>query len=99
VGPVAGTRFAALVQDQPFAGMHYCNYGLRPEEIKRLVAAGMVVEATADGVEAEVLEMPSNRFFMLSLFQSQIGALAGRPLHPLLREFVRCAREHVDERA
>jgi hypothetical protein len=32
---------------------------------------------------------------MLSLFQPQIGALAGRPAHPLLREFVRCAREHA----
>jgi hypothetical protein len=29
----------------------------------------MEVEATADDAGAEVLELPSNRFFMLSLFQ------------------------------
>jgi hypothetical protein len=56
----------------------------------------MVVEATADDAGAEVIELPKNRFFMLSLFQPQIGALAGKPVHPLLREFVHCAREHAD---
>jgi len=45
--------------------------------------------------EAEVIELPAKRFFMLTLFQPQIGALAGKPLHPLLREFVRCARQHA----
>ena len=48
----------------------------------------MVIEATAEDAGAEVLELPANRFFMLSLFQPQIGALAGEPPHPLLREFV-----------
>jgi hypothetical protein len=42
-----------------------------------------------------VLELPANRFFMLSLFQPQIGALAGKPLHPLLTEFAQCAREYA----
>jgi hypothetical protein len=49
----------------------------------------------ADDAGAEVLELPGNRFFMLTLFQPQIGALAGKPVHPLLREFVRCAREYA----
>jgi CTP synthase (UTP-ammonia lyase) len=42
-----------------------------------------------------VLELPANRFYMLTLFQPQVGALAGKPLHPLLREFVRCARAYA----
>jgi hypothetical protein len=58
----------------------------------------MVIEATAEDAGAEVLELPANRFYMLTLFQPHIGALAGRPLHPLLREFVRCARRHADLR-
>lgn len=53
------------------------------------------LEAFAEDAEAEVLELPSNRFFMLTLFQPHVGALAGKPLHPLLREFVRCARENA----
>jgi len=44
-----------------------------------------------------VLELPGNRFFMLTLFQPQIGALAGKPVHPLLGEFVRCAREYAGQ--
>jgi CTP synthase (UTP-ammonia lyase) len=95
VRPLAGTRFARLVDGEPFVGMHYCSYGPGTEALQRLVEGGMVIEATADDAEAEVIELPTNRFFMLSLFQPQIGALAGKPLHPLLREFVRCAREHA----
>ncbi|HEY3926588.1 MAG TPA: hypothetical protein VGL75_18660 [Acidothermaceae bacterium] len=93
VHPVPGTRFAALMNDRSFVGMHYCRYSVEPQLAGSLVEGGMVVGATADDAGVEVLELPRNRFFMLSLFQPQIGALAGRPLHPLLGEFVRCARE------
>jgi CTP synthase (UTP-ammonia lyase) len=95
VGPIAGTRFSRLVNNEPFVGMHYCNYRPGAKEVRRLVEGGMVIEATADDAGAEVIELPNNRFFMLSLFQPQIGALARKPVHPLLLEFVRCAREHA----
>jgi len=95
VRPVPGTRFSQLVGDKPFAGMHYCGYGPASGVVERLAGAGIVVEAVADDAGAEVLELPGNRFFMLTLFQPQIGALAGAPVHPLLREFVRCAREYA----
>jgi CTP synthase (UTP-ammonia lyase) len=95
VCPVAGTRFAELVDGEPFVGMHYCGYGPGPDEVARLVEAGMVVGATAEDAGAEVLELPANRFFVLTLFQPQVGALAGKPLHPLLREFVHCARAYA----
>lgn len=95
VRPVAGTRFSELVAGEPFVGMHYCSYGPGGREVARLVEAGLIVEAYAEDAEAEVLELPTNRFFMLTLFQPQVGALAGKPVHPLLREFVRCARENA----
>jgi CTP synthase (UTP-ammonia lyase) len=91
VRPVPGTRFAELV-GQPFLGMHYCNYGPSAAAVARLVDAGFVIGATADAAEAEVLDLAEHPFFVLSLFQPQVGALAGRPPHPLLREFVRQAR-------
>jgi CTP synthase (UTP-ammonia lyase) len=99
VRPVAGTRFSRLVDHEPFVGMHYCNYGPGPVEVERLVGAGMVVGATAEDAGAEVLELPANRFFVLTLFQPQVGALAGKPLHPLLQEFVRCAADRRRARA
>jgi CTP synthase (UTP-ammonia lyase) len=95
VRPVPRTRFSELVDGESFLGMHYCSYGPGPAEIERLVAAGMVVSATAEDAGAEVLELPANRFYMLTLFQPHVGALAGKPLHPLLREFVRCARAYA----
>jgi len=96
VRPVAGTRFARVVNGQAFSGMHYCGYGPGQAEIRQLTDNGMVVEATADDADAEVIELPANRFFVLTLFQPQIGALTGKPLHPLLNEFVRCARQYAD---
>ena len=95
VRPIPGTRFSKLVGDEPFVGMHYCGYGPAPGVVERLAGAGMVIEAIADDADAEVLELAGNRFFMLTLFQPQIGALAGEPVHPLLGEFVRCAREYA----
>ncbi|HET6865928.1 MAG TPA: hypothetical protein VFH80_08400 [Solirubrobacteraceae bacterium] len=98
VRPIPGTRFSALVNDTSFVGMHYCSYGPGPGEVERLVEAGMVVEATADDAGVEVLELPTNRFHILTLFQPHIGAVARKPLHPLLREFVRCARDREANR-
>ncbi len=90
VRPVPGTRFAAIVAE-PFVGMHYCSYAPSHTAQERLVAGDFVIGATAEDAEAEVLELVGHPFFVLSLFQPQIGALAGKPLHPLLREFVHAA--------
>lgn len=96
VHPVPGSRFDRLVHGESRIGMHYCSYGPGPDQLARLVAGGFQIEATADDAEAEVLELPANGFFVLTLFQPQIGAQPGRPLHPLLQEFVRCARGHAE---
>lgn len=95
VRPISGSRFSKLVDGESFAGMHYCNYGPGSGELQRLVEAGMRIEAIADDAQAEVIDLPANRFFMLTLFQPQIGAAVGKPVHPLVREFIRCAREHA----
>ena len=90
VTPVPGSHFATLVEE-PFAGMHFCGFGPDPAVVDRLVAGGMVVGATADDAPVEVLELPAHRFYVLSLFQPHIGASTGRPLHPLLADFVRAS--------
>ena len=91
VTPVAGSRFAGWV-DGPFVGMHFCSYAPTAEVVERLVAAGVVVGATADDAGAEVLEFPDHPFYVASMFQPHIGALAGEPVHPLVRAFVGAAR-------
>ncbi|KQW49393.1 CTP synthase [Nocardioides sp. Root1257] len=92
VTPVAGTRFAAWV-DEPFTGMHFCSYAPTAEVVDRLVAAGVVVGATADDAGAEVLEFPDHPFYVASMFQPHIGALAGAPVHPLVQAFTDAVRQ------
>ena len=78
VTPVPGSRFASWVSE-PFVGMHFCNYAPTPEVVTRLEEAGVVVGATAHDAGAEVLEFPGHPFFVASMFQPHIGALAGEP--------------------
>jgi CTP synthase (UTP-ammonia lyase) len=92
VRPTPGSHFATLAPE-PFAGMHFCGFGPDPAVVERLVEGGMVVGATADDAPVEVLELPTHSFYVLSLFQPHIGASAGSPLHPLLADFVRAARD------
>jgi len=88
VRSVAGTRVASLCGEAPFVGFHWCNYGLSPDYIDRLVRSGLVVSATADDAGVEAVELPGHPFFIATLFQPQVGAAAGQPLHPIIRAFV-----------
>jgi CTP synthase (UTP-ammonia lyase) len=97
VRPLAGTRFASLVGGREFDGMHYCSYAPDSQQLKRLTAAGLLIEASADDAGAEVVHWPAARFFYASLFQPQIGASSGAPLHPLVAAFADAARQHRRE--
>lgn len=92
VTPVPGTRFASWV-DGPFEGMHFCSYAPTPAVVARLVEAGVVVGATAPDAGAEVLEFPDHPFFVTSMFQPHVGALAGAPVHPLVAAFVAAVQD------
>jgi CTP synthase (UTP-ammonia lyase) len=84
VTPVPGTLLAAYMGTVPSQAFHWCNYGLRPEWIERLEAAGLVVSAHAEDAGVEAVELPSHPFFIATLFQPQVGAAGGGPLHPLI---------------
>ncbi|MEI7059365.1 CTP synthase [Nocardioides sp. CCNWLW239] len=92
VTPVPGTRFEGW-QPEPFVGMHFCNYAPTAEAVAALEKIGVVVGATADDAGAEVLEFPDHPFYVTSLFQPHIGALAGAPVHPLVRAFANAVAE------
>ena len=87
VTPAPGTRFASWVTE-PFVGMHFCSYAATPAVVARLEATGVVVGATAPDAGAEVLEFPDHPFYVASMFQPHVGALAGGPVHPLVTAFV-----------
>jgi CTP synthase (UTP-ammonia lyase) len=89
---VPGTRLAELCGNEPFLGFHWCNYGLANEFVDALTAAGVVISAHAPDAGVEGIELPGHPFFVATLFQPQVGALAGRPLHPLIAAFLETAR-------
>jgi len=87
VTTVPGTRMHALCGDVPFAGFHWCHYGLSPRYVDLLTASGLVIGAYADDGGVEAVELPGHPFFQATLFQPQMGALDGRPLHPVIEAF------------
>jgi CTP synthase (UTP-ammonia lyase) len=92
VTTVLRTRLAALCGSEPFAGFHWCNYGLAAGVIERLVAAGLVVDAHADDAGVEGFELPGHPFYLATLFQPQVGSSTSSTLHPLLQALIDSAR-------
>jgi CTP synthase (UTP-ammonia lyase) len=95
VTAVPGTRVAELCGEAPFTGFHWCGYGLAPAHLERLVAAGLVVAATAADAGVEAVELPGHPFYIATLFQPQVGSSASGTLHPLVAALVQHAREGV----
>ena len=91
VTAVPGTKIYELLGAGPFTGFHWCNYGLAPAYAGRLTQHGLVISARADDAGAEAVELPSHPFFLATLFQPQVGALAGRPLNPIIKAFMAAA--------
>jgi CTP synthase (UTP-ammonia lyase) len=85
---IPGTRMYDLCGGAPFVGFHWCNDGLAPAYADRLVERGLVIAARADDAGVEAFELPNHRFFLATLFQPQIGSVAGKPLHPVIEAFV-----------
>jgi CTP synthase (UTP-ammonia lyase) len=59
--------------------------------LDRLVAAGLVVSATAPDAGVEAVELPDHPFYVATLFQPQVGSSETGALHPLLAALVEAA--------
>jgi CTP synthase (UTP-ammonia lyase) len=91
VTAVPGTRMHDLCGTTSFAGFHWCNYGIAPGWADRLATHGLVIAALADDAGVEAVELPNHPFFLATLFQPQVGALASGRLHPIIEAFVTAA--------
>jgi CTP synthase (UTP-ammonia lyase) len=45
------------------------------------------LSALAEDGGVEGVELPHHRFFLATLFQPQVGSVAGQPLHPVTSNF------------
>ena len=91
VTAVPGTRFHDWCGGEPFTGFHYCSFGLAEAFVDRLTAHGLVVAARAPDAGVEAVELPGHPFFVATLFQPQVGASRGEPIHPLIHAFLAAA--------
>jgi CTP synthase (UTP-ammonia lyase) len=91
IRPVAGTRFAGIVGTDPFDGTHFCSFGANPRYVPRLREAGLIEAAHADDAGLEAFELRGHPFFFGTLFQPQVGASKGGPLHAIIRAFLAAA--------
>ena len=94
---VPGTRLGEICGTAPFTGFHFCGFGVAPGRVDALADAGVVVSARAPDAGVEGIELRDHPFFLATLFQPQIGALDGRPRHPLVAALL-AAASGLDER-
>jgi CTP synthase (UTP-ammonia lyase) len=95
---VPGTRAAACYRAATSIEDYYCNYGVNPDYRPRLEAGGLTVSGVGPDGEIRIVELPSHRFFVATLFLPQTRSAAGRP-HPLLAAFAAAAAGHATARA
>lgn len=87
-----GTRMEQICGSEPFAGFHYCNFGVNPNYQTALDAAGLRLSAFAEDAGVEAIELQAHPFYMGTLFQPQMGLLQGLELHPLIENFLMAAQ-------
>ena len=71
---------------------YYCDFGLNPEYAGELEATGLVVSGTGPEGEARIVELPSRRFFMGTLFVPQASSTLASP-HPLIVTLLEAAAD------
>jgi CTP synthase (UTP-ammonia lyase) len=103
VTPAPGTRLANICGDEPFAGFHWCGYGLSEQYVPLLTRHGVTVGARAADAGVEAIELGDHPFFVATAFQPQVGASQTGSLHPLIVAFLDATldaahRRHVRER-
>ena len=66
---------------------YYCNFAINPQFRDRLDHPRIRIAGTDQDDEIRIIELPDNRFFVLTLFVPQTRSAPGAP-HPLIRGFL-----------
>jgi CTP synthase (UTP-ammonia lyase) len=86
VGTRAGDAYGTATSTERY----YCNFGLNPDRVDELVAAGLIVSGTDEQGEVRIIELADHPFFVATLFVPQTSSTLVRP-HPLVTAFVAAA--------
>jgi CTP synthase (UTP-ammonia lyase) len=87
------TTAARLYPSSRISEKYYCNFGLNLNHLPALTAAGLVVSGTDQDGEPRILELPSLRYFLATLFVPQTSSTPEAP-HPLIDGLLRAATQN-----
>jgi CTP synthase (UTP-ammonia lyase) len=62
--------------------------------VEPLIRNGLVISGTDQDGEARIVELPSLRFFVATLFVPQTSSASGAP-HPLISAYLQAARQRA----
>jgi CTP synthase (UTP-ammonia lyase) len=92
-----GSRLQRIYGCQEVVEEYFCNYELNPAYESQLASAGLEVVARSHNGEARAVELANHRFFVATLFQTQMSSSAERP-HPLLTALLQAAADQQQQR-
>ena len=87
------TTAARLYPSSAITEKYYCNFGLNLDHLPALTAAGLVVSGTDQDGEPRIVELPSLRYFLATLFVPQTSSTPEDP-HPLIVGLLRAATQN-----
>jgi hypothetical protein len=73
---------------------YYCRFGLNPHYVEPPIRGGLVISGTDQDGEARIVELPSRRFFVATLFVPQTSSACGAA-HPLISAYLQAARQRA----
>jgi CTP synthase (UTP-ammonia lyase) len=87
-----GTTAARLYPSNAITEKYYCNFGLNLDHLPALTAAGLVVSGADQDDEPRIVELPSLRYFLATLFVPQASSTPKSP-HPLIVGLLRAVTQ------
>jgi CTP synthase (UTP-ammonia lyase) len=83
---VPGTLAAKISGPGRRTERYHCSYGLNPDYLEALSAAGLRFSGFDDGGQVRMAELPGHPFFLCTLFQPELHGDGSQP-HPIIRAF------------
>ena len=84
---VEGSKVARLYGRTEVTEKYYCNFGVNPEYVDELKKAPIDITGSDAEGEIRVVEIPSHRFFIATLYVPQARSTNEQP-HPLVNGFL-----------
>ncbi len=89
-----GSRAHQLYRANEITTQYFCNYGLNPAFRDHLAQRELAITGIGAEGDVRVIELPSHRFFLATLFLPQWGSTPEQP-DPLIVAYLQAAKERA----